>query len=195
LFAPIRKDWCTIAWKWRSEEEHELIQVDLNKCTGCKKCEVACAFFHTGKVGNHLARIKVLNLYETGIDGPVVCVQCKERYCLSCPEEALSLGPSGQVMVSPTVCSMCGVCEKACPIGAIEIFDDIVYVCDLCGGKPKCVEACTEGALSFVNGDEKGLSLNTVKTRTRKMSPNQKRQFYLKRLGVSLREKWSRMHA
>lgn len=171
-----------------------MIQVDLHKCTGCKKCEVACSFFHTGKVGDRLARIKVLNLYEWGIDGPVVCNQCEEKYCLKCPEEALSLGTMGQIVVSPTVCSLCGVCEKACPIGAIEIFDGIVYVCDLCGGKPKCVEACTEGAITFAEG-ERGPSLDAVKKETSKMIPNQKRMYYLKKLGTVLRDKWRHKHA
>ena len=155
---------------------------------------MACAFFHTGKVGNRLARIKVMNLYEQGIDGPVVCIQCEERYCLKCPEQALSLGPEGQIIVSPTVCTLCGVCEKACPIGVIEIFDEIVYVCDLCGGAPKCVEACTEGAITFVRG-ERGPSLNAIKNKTNRMSPGQKRAFYLKKQGAALREKWSRRHA
>ena len=172
-----------------------MIQVDLEKCTGCKKCEVACAFFHTGKVSNRLARIKVLNLYEIGIDGPVVCVQCKERYCLDCPEKALTLGSLGQIVVSPTVCTLCEACEKSCPIGAISICEDIVYVCDLCGGDPKCVGACTEGAISFVRVKPDGPSLKTIKKETRKMRPNQKRQFYLNRRGIVLREKWSRKHA
>jgi carbon-monoxide dehydrogenase iron sulfur subunit len=171
-----------------------LIQVDLHKCSGCKKCEVACAFFHTGKTGNRLARIKVANLYGLGIDGPVVCLQCEEKYCLKCPEKALASGPLGQIIVSPTVCNLCGVCEKACPIGAIEIFGDIVYVCDLCGGKPKCVQACTEGAIVF-SREKPGPSLKEIKKETNKMSPNQKRRFYLKKLGALLREKWSCRHA
>lgn len=171
-----------------------MIQADLHKCTGCKKCEVACAFFHTGKVSNRLARIKILNLYDLGIDGPVVCVQCKERFCLKCPEEALSIGPKGQVIVSPTVCNLCGVCEKACPIGAIEICGDIVYVCDLCGGMPKCVEACTEGAITLAK-EGKGPSLASLQKETKNLSPSHKRLLYLKRLGMSLREKWSRKHA
>lgn len=171
-----------------------MIQVDLHKCTGCKKCEVACAFFHTGKVSNRIARVKVLNLYELGIDGPAVCVQCEEKYCLECPEKALSLGSLGQIVVSPTVCTLCGVCEKACPIGAIEIFDEIVYVCDLCGGKPKCVEVCTEGAIVFAKGKH-GPSLEPIKKETTKMIPNQKRLHYLQKLGAVLREKWSQKHA
>jgi Fe-S-cluster-containing hydrogenase component 2 len=172
-----------------------LIDVDLSKCTGCKKCEVACAFFHTGKVGNRLARIKVLNLYEQGIDGPVVCIQCEEKYCLNCPEDALSLGSRGQIIVSPTVCNLCGVCEKACPIGVIEIFDGIVYVCDLCGGTPKCVAACTEGAITHIDGVDKRASLAGIKKITKKMNVSQKRRYFLKQQGTALREKWSRKHA
>ena len=72
-----------------------MIKVDISKCTGCKKCETVCAFVHSGKVSNRLARIKVLNLYEIGVDAPVACVQCEERYCLLCPEDAISVGPHG----------------------------------------------------------------------------------------------------
>jgi Fe-S-cluster-containing hydrogenase component 2 len=136
----------------------------------------------------------VLNLYELGIDGPVACIQCEEKYCLKCPEEALSVGSLGQIIVSPTLCNLCGICEKACPIGAIEIFNDIVYVCDLCGGNPKCVEACTEGAIVFAE-QEHGPSLGLIKKETKKKNPNQKRLHYLQKIGVSLREKWSRKHA
>jgi carbon-monoxide dehydrogenase iron sulfur subunit len=172
-----------------------LIHVDLSRCTGCRRCEVACAFFHTGKVSNRLARIKVLNLYERGIDGPVVCIQCEERYCLNCPEDALTLGSRGQVIVSPTVCTLCGACEKACPIGAIEIFDEIVYVCDLCGGVPKCVAACTEGAITYVREADKRASLAEIKKNTKKMNPIQRRRYYLEWQGTAIREKWSRKHA
>jgi len=58
-----------------------MIRVDLSRCTGCRRCEAACAFFHTGRINPELARLKVVHLYETGIDGPVVCQQCEER-CL-----------------------------------------------------------------------------------------------------------------
>ncbi len=172
-----------------------LIHVDLHKCTGCRKCEVACAFFHTGKISNFLSRIKVLNLYEQGIDGPVVCIQCEEKYCLNCPEDALTPGPMGQIIVSPTVCTLCGACEKACPIGAIEIFDGIVYVCDLCGGSPKCIAECTEEAITQVEGAAKRTSLAEIKKTTKKMNVSQKRQYFVMRQGSTLRKKWSGKHA
>lgn len=170
-----------------------MITVDISRCTGCKRCETSCAFFHTGRVSNHLARIKVLNLYERGVDGPVLCCQCRERYCTKCPEQALDIGNRGQIIASPTVCNLCGACEQNCPIGAIEIFNDIVYVCDLCGGEPKCVATCTEGAISWVEGQE-APSLAEQRAATRKLSPGEKRLHYLQQQAAELRRAWRASH-
>ena len=172
-----------------------MIKVDISKCTGCKRCESVCAFFHTGRINNHLARIKIINIYEIGIDGPVVCIQCSERYCMNCPSNALTIGPFGQVIVSPTLCTLCCICEAACPIGAIEIFNDLLYVCDLCGGKPKCIEACTEGAITYDDKDGDNPSLSIIKDKTSDMNTSQKQYFYLKNLGLEVREKWRKQLA
>lgn len=169
-----------------------MIVVDVSKCTGCRRCETTCSFYHTGRVNRHLARIKVTHLYEMGIDGPILCQQCQERYCMTCPVDALTIGKYGQVIVSPTVCTLCGVCEKACPIGAIEQFNGFIYVCDLCGGQPKCVDACTEGALTFRVDKIEHCSLSTFKIETKQMNPSQKRSFYLKQLGLEVRKTWRR---
>lgn len=172
-----------------------MIRVDIHKCTGCKRCESVCSFFHTGRINNHLSRIKVLNLFETGIDGPVVCIQCKERYCMCCPTGALTIGPFGQVVVSPTLCTLCGACEIACPIGALEMFNDFLYVCDLCGGRPKCVEVCTEGAITFEDRRKKPLSLAAFKKESKKLNSSQKRYSYIKKLGSEIRKRWRRANA
>lgn len=172
-----------------------MIEVDLAKCTGCRRCEAACAFFHTGRISNHLSRIKVLNLFESGVDGPVVCVQCRERYCLKCPEKALTVGEEGQVYVSPTRCNLCGACEKNCPVGAMEIFNELLYVCDLCGGDPKCIRACTEGAIVWIREKQEAVSLEEYKEAAKGMNPSQKRRQYLKDRGDELRETWRRKGA
>ena len=41
-----------------------MIRIDAARCTGCRCCEAACAFHHTGSGGRVLSRIRVVNLYE-----------------------------------------------------------------------------------------------------------------------------------
>lgn len=137
-----------------------------------------------------LSRIRVVNLYESGVDAPVVCQQCAERYCLACPSEALALGPLGQVVVSPTLCSECGACSRSCPIGAIEAVSGIAYICDLCGGRPRCVEACTQGAIVFAPGTGAAISLAPLKAGSERMAPSEKRARYVQGMAGSVREGW-----
>lgn len=164
-----------------------MISVDISKCTGCRMCETACSFFHSGAINRHAARIKVVNLYASGVDGPVLCVQCNEKYCLDCPADAISIGSLGQIIVSPTLCTLCKKCERNCPIGAIEIFNDIVFVCDLCGGSPKCSEVCTEAAITYFPEPAKDVSLEAIKKDTRKMNSIERRTHYIFKLGEKLR--------
>ncbi len=169
-----------------------MIRIDLARCTGCRRCEVACAFARSGRVGRGLARIKVVQIYEQGLDGPVACRQCRERYCLRCPEDAISVGSLGQIIVSQTACNLCGACEKNCPIGALELHRDFVVVCDLCGGRPACVGACTEGAIVFEPGPAEALSLGSYKKESRGLDPGEKRLRFVEREGRAVRLKWER---
>ncbi|MBW1731598.1 MAG: 4Fe-4S dicluster domain-containing protein [Deltaproteobacteria bacterium] len=167
-----------------------MIRVDPSKCSGCVRCEVNCSFFHTGMVGRRSARIRVVKIEEIGIDFPVVCQQCVERYCTKCPEHAIEVGPLGQIIISPTLCVSCGTCETLCPIGAIELYEDIPYVCDLCGGDPRCVKACTLGAIYYEPDAHGQISLRSFKAKTKKMSPGQKRLIFALESSRPLREKW-----
>ena len=119
--------------------------MNLNKCSGCRRCEAHCSFFHSGKTSRLGARIKVEKFESIGIDYPVVCQQCQEHYCTRCPEHAISVTERGSIEVSPTLCTLCGTCEHLCPIGAIEIYNDVPHVCDLCGGSPRCVGGLRNG--------------------------------------------------
>ena len=138
-----------------------------------------------------MARINVVHIFQTGIDGPVICVQCKERYCMDCPSNAITLGSQGQVVISPTLCTLCGKCERNCPIGAIQIFNKYVYTCDLCGGSPKCVEDCTEGVITNIH-DFKHPSLADFKLKAKDLNPSEKQMRYIETLGEIVRSNWRR---
>lgn len=172
-----------------------MIKVDVSKCTGCRMCEVACAFYHTGTTARVKSRIKLINLYETGIDGPVVCQQCKERYCVDCPEGAISIGKFGQTIISHTVCSYCNKCVRSCPIGAIELFEETYYVCDLCGGDPRCVKECTEGAIEYFPMISEIVSLKDFEEKSKGKCVSEKQSDYIRASGQNIRKKWREKHA
>jgi len=75
------------------------------------------------------------------------------------------------------------------------MFRDFVYVCDLCGGRPRCVDACTEGAIIFEQGKGEHPSLAAVKKKTMKMNPSQKRHFFIQELGADFRRTWRKARA
>jgi Fe-S-cluster-containing hydrogenase component 2 len=167
-----------------------MITLELARCSGCSRCEVNCSFFHSGKIGRSGARIKVVKIEDIGIDYPVVCQQCKERYCTKCPEKAIEIGPLGQVIVSPTLCTACGTCEVMCPIGAIELFEGIPHVCDLCGGDPRCVKACTLDAIHYEPDGREAVGLKEFKKGSRELGPEQKRLRYVMTESEQLRQSW-----
>jgi len=167
-----------------------MLVIDSSKCSGCRRCETHCSFFHSGKTGHMGARIKVEKIEMIGIDFPVVCHQCQEHYCTKCPQNAISITDRGSIEVSPTLCDLCYACEKMCPIGAIEIYNEIPYVCDLCGGAPRCVDACEMGAITYEPEIRQSVSLAAFKKKTKKMKPAIKRYEYAKLGGEELRENW-----
>jgi len=167
-----------------------MLIIDANKCSGCRRCETHCSFYHSGKTGHLGARIKVEKIEITGVDFPVVCHQCKEHYCTKCPREAISITDRGSIEISPTLCDLCGACETLCPIGAIQIYNDVPHVCDLCGGAPKCVDACEMDAILYDPDIKQTISLDGFKKKTKKMTPAEKRHAYAQQESQQLRENW-----
>ena len=164
-----------------------MLVLDLSKCSGCLRCEVNCAFHHTGKVSRSSARIKVVKMEERGIDFPVFCQLCMERHCTECPRSAITIGPCGEIRVDVDLCTGCGDCEELCPIGALEIHEEIPLVCDLCEGEPRCVEACTMGALSFEPTLQEAVSLQGLADR---LTPEERRVRFAFSSSQAVREGW-----
>jgi len=137
------------------------LTVDIDKCTGCECCALACSFAKTGAYNVDSGCISVLKFDESGVDCPVICQQCAEPRCVeACPRHALSKqSSSGLVILDDAFCDGCGICLTACPYGAIgpaPAGDEKrrILKCDLCGGHPACVEWCETGALSLTDKSE-----------------------------------------
>jgi len=167
-----------------------MISVDISKCSGCKRCEVNCSFFHTGRTGRSLSRVKVMKVEGIGVDFPILCQLCKERFCINCAQDAIQIGELGQIIVSPTLCNACGACERSCPIGAIELVEDIPCVCDLCGGDPRCIKECNLGALRFEPEKRETVSLKRWVKKNKGLSPDEKRLNFTLTQATPLRKEW-----
>jgi len=163
-----------------------MILCDVQKCVGCRMCEVACADFHYGAISPVLSRMRVAKIEEIGIDLAVACVGCAEKPCLECPTEALSVGTDGQICLDKELCTGCEECVEACPIGAIGFHDDMPLFCDLCGGTPACEMICPTEALALDKQSEPSLSEFEAFDGT----PAQKRVNFAKIKSAPVREKW-----
>ncbi|MEM2092861.1 MAG: 4Fe-4S dicluster domain-containing protein [Candidatus Bathyarchaeia archaeon] len=140
-----------------SEKKLIWIARDLSKCSGCRRCEIACSIRHERRIWPEASRIRVFMLVP-GIEFPHLCVQCENYPCVqACQFNALSVSrDTGAVTVNSENCTGCGKCIEACPgrIPHLHPRYKRVLICDLCGGDPECVKTCQEGhwgALTIVS--------------------------------------------
>ncbi len=121
---------------------------DYLRCSGCRKCEIACSLFHENRIWPEASRIRVFMLVP-GAEVPHLCTQCEDYPCVeSCTVGALSVSKdTGAVLVEKEKCTNCGLCIDACPgkVPHIHPTEKYAVICDLCGGKPQCVEVCQKG--------------------------------------------------
>jgi len=95
------------------------IQIDTNKCTGCRHCETACSLVHTsGKINYHRARIR-------GCLGcPIACLQQKQEEFLPhfttlfCLMDLLGLYRLEDILVIYNICLKKGIDPIALSVAA-----------------------------------------------------------------------------
>jgi len=144
----------------------KVLQVDFEKCTGCRLCENVCAVFHDGVSNPARSRIKVIKWESEGIYIPMSCQQCQDAPCMIiCPVKAISRDEKlSRVMVNQDKCIGCRSCVTVCPFGAMNfnVIDRKVFKCDYCDGDPQCVRFCDMKAVDYIEADR----VSTSKKRT-----------------------------
>ncbi|MFQ5820926.1 MAG: 4Fe-4S dicluster domain-containing protein [Candidatus Heimdallarchaeota archaeon] len=134
-------------------QQQMVLMVDLEKCTGCRICEMACSFHHYKIFNPTKSMIRIVKLEEVGIDVPIVCGHCLTAPCAEvCPTGAIQRdAKTGAVLISEEICIGCKVCMVACPFWAIavDLENGVLVKCDLCEGDPECIKLCPREAIIY----------------------------------------------
>ena len=135
---------------------------DLERCTGCHACSVACKVENDVPLGNFRMMVYY---HDTGTFPnvqrhflPALCMQCEDAPCMkACPTHSIARGENGIVRINADTCRGHGKCEDACPYGAIYVdpLRNVADKCDYCenrlnaGMEPACAETCPAETIIF----------------------------------------------
>jgi len=137
------------------------IEIDVNKCTGCRACEAVCSAYHYSPkfslINSARSRIRIISdeendLYVPVLAGPYTEAECDGRRSYSINGEKYD---------------ECLFCPASCPSRDLfrEPDSGIPLKCDLCGDPPPpegplCVYWCKDDALIYVEREEEGEEKN-----------------------------------
>ena len=162
-------------------------QVDLDKCSGCKACVVACHTMNGLEEDESWRKVGTVTIGETATGTTTIsepstvtlpaiqhvttaCHHCEDPGCLNgCPVKAYDKDPvTGIVRHLDDQCIGCKYCTMMCPYEVPKYSDrlGIVRKCDMChqrlsaGEAPACVQACPNEAIAITVVDQ-GLTFDS----------------------------------
>jgi len=131
------------------------IRIDVNKCNGCRACEVICSSFHAAPrysgVNPARARIRVIrdplqDIYLPVYAGEYTAAECAGR---------------DKYVIDGREFDECAFCRAACPSRDLfkEPDSDLPLKCDMCESDPTvtepwCVQWCLADALVYDEREE-----------------------------------------
>jgi len=137
--------------------------LDLNRCTGCSACRLACELANDVSPGVHWRSVTTFNEARwagaTVLHYSLACNHCGAPTCLAgCPAGAYEKdADTGAVILHRERCMGCRYCAWVCPYAAPQLdpASGTMEKCTFCidrqrrGEAPACVSACPTGALGF----------------------------------------------
>ena len=152
--------------KGTSKKTVKTIKIDVDKCNGCKACEVICSAFHAAprysSANPARARIRVIreplsDIYVPVYGGEYTAAECAGR---------------DQYTIDGKVYEECAFCRASCP--SRDVFKEpdsgLPLKCDMCESdptlpQPLCVQWCLANALVYEEREEeieRGADLDDV---------------------------------
>ena len=153
---------------------------DASLCNGCYCCQIACKDEHVDTDWSPIAKpqpdvghfwLKLNEVVRGTVPKvrvnylPVLCQHCEKAPCMdACTvESAIYRRDDGLIIIDPARCSGCMDCSDACPYNVIY-FNETSNIAQKCTGcahlldngwsEPRCVDACPNGALKFIEETE-----------------------------------------
>ena len=144
--------------------EQFAFEVDLDACSGCKACVVACHTLNGLEEDESWRRVGTLVIGDSDDSSSAMiqhvttaCHHCEDPGCLNgCPVKAYDKDPvTGIVRHLDDQCIGCKYCTMMCPYEVPRYSDrlGIVRKCDMChqrlsvGEAPACVQSCPNEAI------------------------------------------------
>ncbi|MAE11326.1 MAG: hypothetical protein QGI51_02230 [Dehalococcoidales bacterium] len=135
----------------------KVIKIDVDKCNGCRACEVACSMFHaTPQYSSNdpaKSRIKVIHEPLKDIFVPVLAGDISTAECSS----------RNKYVIDGKEHDECAFCRSSCP--SRDLFKEpdsgLPLKCDTCEDdptleEPMCVQWCLSDALTYEEREEEG---------------------------------------
>ena len=143
---------------------------DVNKCTGCAACQIACSIENRVDAGISWRSVHTFNpRHVPGVPSfhhSIACNHCVDPPCMKhCPALAYSKDPStGAVTINADSCIGCKYCSWACPYDAprFNTKSGTMEKCTFCthrldeGLEPACAALCPTGALQYGDHEQAG---------------------------------------